>query len=102
MAQPGAQPHDTMDIHEQRETFSSFLTGTVWTSTHVAQLVALLTLAFAIGMGWWSGLTAYIVIGVVAGLAFRMSGAFWAAQIAQWVLLVLGGMIIPALAGLMK
>lgn len=98
MAQ-GAQGN--MDIHDQRETFHGFLMATVWTCCLLAQAVALLALAFAIGSGWWAGLAAFVVIGVAIGLAFRMSGVFWAAQIALWVLMGLGGLIVPALSGLM-
>ena len=98
MAQPA---HTTeMNIDDQRQTFSGFLTGTVWVSGHIAQAVMLLVLAFAIGVGWWPGLAAYVAIGVVLGLVFRMGAAYWAAQIVQWVLLGLGGLIVPAIAGL--
>jgi hypothetical protein len=98
MAQ-GAQ--STMDIQDQRETFHGFLMATVWTCCVLAQAVALLTLAFAIGAGWWPGLAALVAIGVAIGLAFRMSGVFWAVQVALWVLLGLGGLIVPALSGMM-
>lgn len=100
MAQPGAQ-HEGMNIDDQKATFAGFITATIWTSAHIAQAVALLVLAFAIGMGWWAGVAAYIVIGIGAGLFFKMSGAWWAAQVAQWVLLILGGLIVPALSGVM-
>lgn len=104
MAQSGA--HEAghgggMEITSQRETFHGFLVATIWTCTHIAQLVLLLTIAFAIGLGWWPGLSAFVVVGIAAGLIFRMSGAYWAAQIVQWVLLGIGGMIVPALAGMM-
>lgn len=99
MAQTGAQGN--MDIQDQKETFHGFLIATVWTCGHIAQLVALLTLAFAIGAGFWAGYGVYVVIGIAVGLVFRMSGVYWAAQVAQWVLLALGGMIVPALAGMM-
>jgi hypothetical protein len=98
MAQ-GAQSN--MDIQDQRETFHGFLMATVWTCCVLAQAVALLTLAFAIGAGWWPGLAALVAIGVAIGLAFRMSGVFWAVQVALWVLLGLGGLIVPALSGMM-
>ena len=58
----------------------------------------LLTLAFAIGAGWWAGFVAFVAIGVVIGMVFRLSGVYWAVQIALWVLLVLGGLIVPALS----
>jgi type IV secretory pathway VirB6-like protein len=100
MAQGGAHGGG-MDIQDQRDTFHGFLMGTIWTCGLIVQAVALLTLAFAIGMGWWPGLSALVVIGVLIGLAFRMSGIYWAVQIALWVLLGVGGMIVPALAGMM-
>lgn len=99
MAQTGA--HGNMEIQDQKETFHGFLIATVWMCGLIAQLVALLTLGFAIGAGWWAGLAAYIVIGAVVGMLFRLGGVYWAAQIVSWVLLVLGGLIVPALAGLM-
>jgi len=89
------------DIQDQRETFHGFLVAGVWMCIHIAELVALLTLAMAIGLGWWAGVAAYIAIGVVAGLVFRMSGVYWAAQVAQWILIILGGLMVPALAGMM-
>lgn len=99
MAQQGA--HGGMDIHEQQDTFHSFLTATVWTCALIAQGVALLTLAFAIGAGWWAGFVAFVVIGVAAGLSFKMSSAWWASQVLLWVLMVIGGLIVPAISGLM-
>jgi type IV secretory pathway VirB6-like protein len=99
MAQTGA--HGSMDIQDQKDTFHGFLMASVWGCGLVAQSVALLTLAFAIGAGWWAGLTALIAIGVGLGLVFRMSGVYWAVQVALWVLLSLGGLIVPALSGMM-
>ena len=97
MAQSSA--HGNMDIQDQKATFHGFLMATVWTSGLVIQAVALLTLAFAIGAGWWAGLAAFVVIGVALGLAFRLSGVYWAIQVALWVLLGIGGLAISALAG---
>lgn len=99
MAQSGA--HGSMDIQDQKSTFHGFISATIWTCTLIAQAVALLTLAYAIGDGWWAGLGAFIALGVAVGLLFRMSGAYWAVQIALWVLMALGGAIVPAIAGLM-
>ena len=101
MAQASTQPGGGMDITDQRDTFHGFLSTSVWTCILIAQGVALSTLAFAIGMGWWSGLFALVVIGAVTGLLFRMSGVYWAVQVALWVLLTIGGLVVPALAGMM-
>jgi hypothetical protein len=95
------QARGNMEIQDQKETFHGFLMASVWTGGHIVQLVALLTMAFAIGMGWWPGFVAYVLIGIAIGSAFKMSGVYWAAQVAQWVLLALGGLIVPALAGMM-
>lgn len=102
MAQASAH-HDRghMDIRDQKETFHGFLMATVWTCIHLAQLVALLTLGFAIGSGFWAGFAAYVVIGIVAGMVFRLSGVYWAVQVVSWILLGLGGLIVPALTGMM-
>jgi len=90
-----------MDIQDQKETFGGFLSATVWTCGLIAQIVALTTLAFAIGAGWWAGFAAFVAIGVAIGLAFRLGAGYWATQVVLIVLLGLGGMIIPAVSGLM-
>lgn len=97
----GGHARGEMDIHDQRDTFHGFLSASIWGCGLIAQSVALLTLAFAINMGWWPGLFAFVGIGVALGLFFRMSGVYWAVQIALFVLLGVGGLIVPALAGLM-
>ncbi len=97
MAQSGA--HGNMDIQDQKATFNGFLMASVWTCGIIAQSVGLLTLAFAINAGWWPGFVVFVVIGIALGMAFRLSGAYWATQVALWVLLGLGGLIIPALTG---
>ena len=102
MAQASAhQDRGHMDIRDQKDTFHGFLVATVWTCIHLTQLVALLTLAFAIGAGFWPGFAVYVVIGIAAGMIFRLSGVYWAVQIVSWILLALGGFIVPALAGMM-
>jgi hypothetical protein len=90
-----------MDITDQKSTFHGFLMATVWTCGLIAQTVALLTLAFAIGAGWWAGLAAFVVIGVATGLTFKLSGVYWALQIALCALMLIGGLIVPALSGAM-
>lgn len=95
MAQSGA--HGNMDITDQKSTFGAFISATVWTCGLVAQIVGLATLAFAIGAGWWAGFVVFVLIGVALGASFKLSGVYWATQVALWVLLALGGLIIPAL-----
>jgi len=93
--------HGSMDISDQKETFHGFLMASVWASGLTVQAIALLTLAFAIGTGWWPALVAMVAIGVAVGMTFRLSGVYWAVQIVLWVLLGIGGLIVPALSGMM-
>ncbi len=96
----GAEEHGHMDIVEQKGTFDGFLVATVWGCALVAMAVALFTLAFAMNLGWFAGLGAFVVIGVGAGLIFRLSGAWWAMLIGTTVLMVIGGGIVPLIASL--
>lgn len=100
MAQSGA--NGNMNIQDQRDTFQGFLATSLWAGALITQGLVLATLAFAMGYGWWSGLLAFVAIGVVVGLLFRMSGAFWAVQIALWVVLAIGGAIVGGLSGMMS
>jgi Bacterial aa3 type cytochrome c oxidase subunit IV len=97
MAQSGA--HGNMDIQDQKATFHGFIMATVWTCGLIAQGVALLTLGFAIGAGWWAGFVVFVLIGAALGLTFRLSGVCWATQIALWVLLGIGGLVVPLISG---
>ncbi len=54
-------------------------------------LVALLTVAFAMGFGWFAGLAAFVGIGVVAGLFMRMSGSWWVLIVAVAILAARAG-----------
>ena len=91
-----------MDIKDQQATFHGFLAAAQWGSLLIVQAVALLTVSFAIGAGWWAGLAAFVVIGVGAGLVMKMSGAWWAALIGLTLALGVGGVVVAILAGLMS
>jgi Bacterial aa3 type cytochrome c oxidase subunit IV len=89
-----------MDIADQQQTFSGFLTATVWCVALIIMSVALLTIAFAMGQGWFAGLMAFTAIGAAAGLVFKLPGAWWATLVASCVILGAGGAVIPALFSL--
>ncbi|HVY02504.1 MAG TPA: aa3-type cytochrome c oxidase subunit IV [Caulobacterales bacterium] len=93
-----AADHGHMDIHEQKETFGHFVTFALCGTLHLVMAIALLTVAFAIGAGWFAGVAAFFAIGAAAGLAMRLGGAWWAAIVAQTVLLAIGGAIVSLVA----
>ena len=97
MIESGAHGH--MEIQDQRDTFHGFLAASVWCCGLIVQGIALSTLAFAIGEGWWAGMLALVAIGVAVGFLFRMTGAYWAVQVALWVVLGLGGALVSAFSG---
>ncbi len=82
-----------MDIHGQKSTFSHFLGVSLWGTLLIIMGVALATLAFAMGLGWWAGLAAYGGIGVLAGLAVGMKSGWWMTVIGSTILLGLGGLV---------
>ncbi len=89
-----------MEITEQKGTFDGFLVATVWGCALIAMFVSLFVIAFAMNLGWFAGMGAYVVIGVGAGLLFKQGGAWWATLIASTVLLVIGGAVVSLFSGL--
>lgn len=91
--------HEDHDITAHRAMFDGFLKVTEWACVFLAMTLALIIFAFAVGLGWWTGLIAYFVIGLAAGFGLRMGGAWWALLVVSTVLLAVGGAITMALTG---
>jgi hypothetical protein len=90
-----------MDISEHKATFSGFMKVTEWGGVLIIGLTALLTVTFAMGLGWFPGLLAFVVIGAVAGFMMRMGAAWWATLIASAVLIGLISVVAAFVGGLM-
>lgn len=90
-----------MDISDQKATFSGFLTISVWGTALTIMLVAMLTVAFAMGGGWFAGLAVWAVIGLVAGMIMKMGLYWWATLIGSTVLMALGGGVASLVAPLL-
>lgn len=92
--------HGQMDISDHRATFSGFIKASEWGTVLTVALVALLTVAFAMGLGWFPGLMAFLAIAVIAGLLMRMGAAWWVTIAVATILMTLGGglvsLIVPA------
>ncbi len=101
MAQAAHQnAHGGMDIADQKNTFTGFLHAALWGSALIIMLVALLTFAFAMNLGWFAGLGAFAVIGAGVGLLFRMSGAWGTMLSALVVARGAGGSVFPLIFSL--
>jgi hypothetical protein len=95
-----ADGHGAMDIKDQTETFHGFLAATVWGCGLIGMTVALLTVAFAMNLGWWAGMAAYVAIGVGTGVMFRLSSVWWAILAVSVVLMGLGGVVTPLIVAM--
>jgi len=92
--------HGDMDIKDQKDTFHGFMVATIWGCGWIAMSVALMVVAFAMNLGWWPGMAAFLVIGVGVGLIFQMSSTWWAVLVGTTILLVIGGAIVPLIAAM--
>lgn len=93
MAEAGGARGD-MDVREHKATFSLFMKITEWGTILVIATVALLTVAFAMGLGWFSGLLAFAVICIAAGMILGLGATYWAVIIGLLVLMAIGGGIV--------
>jgi hypothetical protein len=82
-----------MDISEHKQTFSAFLKITEWGTVLIVASVAMFTVAFAMGFGWFPGLIAFVALCAAAGFLMKMGAAWWATTIALTVLMAIGGAV---------
>lgn len=70
--------HGSMEISEQKRTWSGFVTGTVWGSFIIVLIVSYATLTVAMGMHWMIALGLCAAMGFAGGAFLRMGGAWMA------------------------
>lgn len=95
-----SEEHGQSDLTAHKAMFNGFVKVTEWTCVGIAMLLALTVFAFAMGLGWWTGLIAWTVIGVLAGLLMGLGGAWWAALVGSTAALAIGGAITMGLQSL--
>ena len=94
-------PKDSVtDLPAHRAMFTGFMKAAEWSIVGLAMLLGLIVLSFAVGLGWWTGLIAWAVIGLAAGLLLNMGGAWWALLAVSTVVLGVGGAITMGLQAL--
>jgi hypothetical protein len=96
----GAYHPGEMDISHHKATFSGFLKVAEWGTILTVASVGLLSFAFAMGLGWWTGLIVYAVICGGAGLVMKMGPAWWATTAVTVFLLGVGGAVTMGLIAL--
>ena len=87
-----------MDMPAHRAMFKGFMKAAEWGTLMIVMLVALLVVGFAMGLGWWVGLIAWVGIGLAAGALLGLGGAWWATLAVSTVLFGLVGVVISLTA----
>ncbi|MDX2234974.1 MAG: aa3-type cytochrome c oxidase subunit IV [Hyphomonadaceae bacterium] len=88
-----------MDMPAHRGMFAGFIKAVEWSCAFIAMLLALTVFSFAMGLGWWTGLIAWVVVGVAAGALLGLGAVWWALLGVSTVLLAAGGAVTMALIG---
>jgi len=96
----GSDDDDLMDMPAHRAMFAGFVKATELFCVALAMLLGLTVLAFAIGLGWWTGLIAWFVIGLIAGLLLKLGGGWWLWLGLSTVLLAIGGAVTMAVTAI--
>lgn len=86
----GHHTRGAMDIADHRATFSHFAKISEWGALLIVMTVAFLAFAFAMGLGWWTGLIVFAVIGAIGGAVLKFGTTWW---------ITLGGSVIALGAG---
>ncbi len=98
MADTEYKPGD-MDIDGQSSTFSGFIVASVWSGAFIAMWVLFLTLALAVGTGWFTALFIATVVGALAGLFLKLGAGFQFAVAGQFALLAVGIIVVRFIGG---
>jgi hypothetical protein len=83
--------HGTMEIADQAGTYKGFLVWATWGSLLCALGVLFLSLVFAAGQPWLGSLFGVAALGVIAGMAMKLGGAWFATVIGLTVLSLISG-----------
>ena len=83
---------------DRGERFHASLDGVLHLLMQGAQIFAAAFVAFAMSAGWWSGVAVFMGIGCAIGLVFRQREFYWTLQMSEWLLLIIGGLIIGLVA----
>lgn len=86
-----------MDVVGHHQTFSGFMSGTVYGGALIALIVIMPTLVFGAGMTWAPALLATLVIGFILGGALKLNGGWYASIIASAVFIAITCAVFSAL-----
>lgn len=97
MAASDYKPGD-MPIEGHKDTYGGFLHMSIWGAGLIIMVCLLPTLVFAAKFGWWVSLILTAIVGVIFGVAMKLSARWYGAVILLFMLGVFVG-VIRALLG---
>ncbi|MCU0883037.1 MAG: aa3-type cytochrome c oxidase subunit IV [Hyphomonadaceae bacterium] len=83
--------HGSMEISDQTGTYKGFLVWATWGSLICALAVLFLSLVFAAGQPWLGSLFGVAALGVVAGMAMKLGGGWFATVVGLTVVSLISG-----------
>jgi hypothetical protein len=83
--------HGTMEIADQSGTYKGFLVWATWGTILISLTILFLTLVFAGGQPWLGSLFGVAALGIIAGLAMKLGGGWYAAVIGLTVVALISG-----------
>jgi Bacterial aa3 type cytochrome c oxidase subunit IV len=83
--------HGTMEIADQSGTYKGFLVWATWGALLTSLAVLFLSLVFAGGQPWLGSLFGVAALGIVAGLAMKLGGAWFATVVGLTVVSLISG-----------
>lgn len=86
-----------MDISHHQATFNGVMAVSVFCSLLTGIVVLYLTLVFAAGMGWMTGLLVTLIVGGIGGVALKQGALYWVFVGVFAVITVISGGLISLL-----
>lgn len=88
----------SMEIGDQNGTYKGFLVWATWGSLLCSLAVLYLSLVFAAGQPWLGSLFGVAGLGVIAGMAMKLGGGWFATVIGLTVVSLISGGIATVVA----
>ncbi|TGY90363.1 aa3-type cytochrome c oxidase subunit IV [Marinicauda algicola] len=88
-----------MDISEQKHTFESFISISVFSAAVIGLVVLFLSMTFGTGLGWLTSFIITAIVGGVIGVLLKQGTAYWLTVAILGVITVIAGFIIVGFFG---
>ena len=88
-----------MNIAEQKHTFDSFISVSVFSAAVLGLVIMYLSLVFGTDLGWLTAFLITAIVGGVFGVLLKQGTAYWLTVAILGVITIIAGFLIVALFG---